>query len=209
MPELPAPAGVWADTCHRKGSVALRSFVAVELDEACRERLRAVIERLKPVAGGVRWVRAESLHLTLKFVGQLPEADLPSAVECLDEAAGSVGPFVMTAAGVSGFPARGTPRVVHVGLHEPTGALMALQKAVEGALAEHLHIPREERPFTAHVTLGRTKDSRRCPKVEAIAAVVPEQDFGRVSVDSFVLMRSDLRPDGAVYTLVHRFPLRG
>ncbi len=67
----------------------------------------------------------------------------------------------------------------------------------------------ERRRWTPHVTLGRVKDARRCPRVEQIAAAVPEQDFGRVEVDSFVLMASELRPAGAVYTPVHRFPLGG
>jgi 2'-5' RNA ligase len=97
--------------------------------------------------------------------------------------------------------------VIHVALHEPTGVLAALQKAVEDALADELSIAREDRPFTAHVTLGRTKDRHRCPAMDEIAAAVEKQDFGRVKVGSFVLMRSDLRPDGPVYTPVHRFSL--
>lgn len=185
----------------------MRSFLAVEVSEACRRALEGVIEQLRPLAPGVRWVRPEGLHLTLKFIGGLDEADLPRAVECLQAVALGGAPFTMGVSGISGFPPQGVPRVIHVELHEPTGALAALQKAVEDALADELNIAREDRPFTAHVTLGRTKDRRRCPEMDEIVAAVAAQDFGRVKVASFVLMRSDLKPDGAIYTPVHRFGL--
>lgn len=187
----------------------MRTFVAVELDDACRRALQGALEALRPTAPGVRWVKAESLHLTLKFIGALDEADLPRAVECLGAAAEGAESFSMTVSGLSGFPPRGVPRVIHVGLHEPTGALAALHRAVEGALAGELRIPKEKRRFVPHVTLGRTKDRRRCPSMDEISAAVADQDFGRVEVDSFVLMHSDLRPGGAVYTPLHRFPLSG
>jgi 2'-5' RNA ligase len=185
----------------------LRAFVAVELDDACRCALQAAIEKLRPVAGGIRWVKPGSLHLTLKFIGDLAEADLPRAVECLQQVAASACPFTMSASGLSGFPPRGIPRVVHVGLQEPTGVLGALQQAVERGLAEALGIAPEKRRFVPHITLGRTKDRRRCPRMDEIEEALESQDFGEVRVDSFVLMRSDLRPDGAVYTVLHRFAL--
>ena len=187
----------------------MRSFVAIELTEPCRRALRTAIETLQRLAPGVRWVRPESLHLTLKFIGATDEADLPRTIERLTAVAAGSGPFVMDVSGLSGFPPHGTPRVVHVELHEPTGTLMALQKAVEDAIVEELGAAREDRPFTAHVTLGRTKDRRDCPTVDELSAALKRQDFGQVSVESFVLMRSELRPGGAVYTPVPRFALGG
>lgn len=185
----------------------MRSFVAVEMSEACRRALQGAIEGLKPLAPGVRWVQPDSLHLTLKFIGDLAEADLPRTIERLEAVAAGSGPFTMGVSGMSGFPPHGTPRVVHVALQEPTGTLMALQKAVEDAIVEDLGVEREDRPFTAHVTLGRTKDRRGCPTMDELSAAVRDQDFGRVAVDSFILMRSELRPGGAVYSPVHRFAL--
>jgi len=187
----------------------MRTFIAVELDEACRRRLARAVELLRPMAGGVRWVSAESMHLTLKFIGEVDELAIPGAIDALGPAAEGAEPFTMRVAGVSGFPSRGRPRVIHVGIEEPGRALTALQAAVEAAVAEELGVSPERRRWTPHVTLGRVKDARRCPRVEEIAAAVPDQDFGRVDVDSFVLMASELRPNGAVYTPVHRFPLGG
>jgi 2'-5' RNA ligase len=185
----------------------MRSFIAVEIGDVCRRALEGVIEQLTSIARGVRWVKPDGLHLTLKFIGEMDEADLARAIECLQAVAVGSAPFVMSMSGISGFPPRGVPRVIYVELHEPTGVLAALQKEVEDELAEELNIAREDRPFAAHVTLGRTKDRSRCPSMDEIVAAVAAQDLGRVKVDSFVLMRSQLRPDGAIYTPVSRFPL--
>ncbi len=187
----------------------MRAFVAIELDEACREGLRKALEALRPAARGVRWVKPEALHLTLKFIGPLDETDLPRAIECLRPASAEAGPFVMNVSGLSGFPGRGAPRVIHVEVQEPTGTLVALQGRIDAALKEALGIPKEKREYVSHITLGRVKDRRACPSMAEVSAAVAEQRFGAVSVDSMVLMKSDLRPDGAVYTVVHRFPLGG
>lgn len=183
--------------------------MAIELNDACREAIQSALEELKPVVAGVRWVKPQAMHLTLKFIGQLDEADLPRAVECLQGAAAGSAPFTMAVSGLSGFPPRGTPRVVHVEVREPTGTVLALQREVDAALARELGIPREKRQFTPHVTLGRVKDRRACPKMDVISGAVADQDFGEVAVDCMVLMKSDLRPDGAIYTRLHSFALGG
>jgi 2'-5' RNA ligase len=185
----------------------VRTFVAIELDEACRAGLVRAIDALKPRAGGVRWVKPEALHLTLKFIGELRETDVPAAIECMMPVAAQVGPFAMAVSGLAAFPPRGAPRVIHVGVQEPTGALESLQVAVEHALHDALGVRREGRRYQAHVTLGRVKDPRRCPRTDELAASLPKQDFGAVEVDSFVLMWSELRADGPVYTPLHRFAL--
>lgn len=184
----------------------MRAFVAIELDEACRRALLAATERLKAAAPGVRWVRPTAMHLTLKFIGELPEADLPAAIECLGAACAGTGEFEMEVSGLSGFPARGTPRVVYAATHEPTGRLASLQRSVEEALAGELGLAQERRPFRAHITLGRVR-GRGCPPVGELSALIGDQVFGSVQIGSAVLMKSDLQPTGAIYTPVHRFPL--
>ncbi len=105
----------------------MRTFIAIELDEACRRRLVKAVELLRPTAGGVRWVSAESMHLTLKFIGEVDELDIPGAIEALGPAAEAGEQFTMRVSGVSGFPPHGRPRVIHVGIEEPDGVLAALQ----------------------------------------------------------------------------------
>lgn len=187
----------------------MRTFVAVELDQDCRDGLLRAIEALRPIGGGVRWVKESALHLTLKFIGELPEAELAAAVEALQPVAQAAQPFSMNVSGLSGFPRRGKPNVIFADVQEATGALNSLQKAVDGALGESLGIERERRRFVAHITLGRVKDRRQCSDVATLAGALKEDDFGTVAVSSFVLMKSDLTPQGAVYTPLHHFPLGG
>ncbi len=155
----------------------------------------------------MRWVKEQSLHVTLKFIGEISKLDLPTAIGALREAAGAAEPFTMRVAGIGGFPPRGTPRVVHAEAHDPTGQLQVLHSAVEEALAEELGVSPEDRRYIPHVTLGRVKRRRECPTIEELSGAVPDQEFGQVEVNSMVLMESELRPDGAVYTVLHRFSL--
>jgi 2'-5' RNA ligase len=185
----------------------VRAFVAIELDDACCGRLVRAISVLEPVVPGVRWLRPGAIHLTLKFIGDLAEEDVPAAISCIEPAAVEASPFEMTVEGLAGFPPRGVPRVIHVGVREESGVLLALQSAIDKALKGALGIAPEGRRYAPHITLGRTKRRDQCPTVAQIAAALDDDRFGVVAVDSFLLMESDLRPDGAVHTPVHRFDL--
>ena len=177
----------------------MRIFVAIELNEVCRAALEDGVAELRERVPGVRWVRPESLHLTMKFVGDLAEVDVPDVIDSLSDVVGSR--FEMHVAGISGFPSRGALRVIHAGVIDDDGDVLApLHAAVEEALG----MKPEARGFVPHITLGRVKKSR-----QDLSAADLEADtwFGRVGVDSFVLMRSVLGRGGAVYDVVHRFPL--
>jgi len=185
----------------------MRTFVAIELTDACRHRLAAAVEQLRGRAGGVKWVNAESAHLTLKFIGELPERDLPAAIEALRTAAQGAAPFSFRVQGISVFPPKGAPRVVHAPVEEPTGALAQLAQSVDHALCGGLGVAPEKRSFKPHITLGRVKKPRDCPPVETLAGLVPNADFGEVDVNEIILMKSDLTPRGALYTPVERVKL--
>ena len=136
----------------------MRTFVAIELDEECRRRLARAQEELRRGCGGVRWVHREGLHLTLKFIGELAEIDIPSAVSAISSAASQASLFRMTVEGISGFPPKGRPRIIFARIEEPRGVLLALAEAVDHGLCEALGIAREKRSFKSHVTLGRVKN---------------------------------------------------
>jgi len=185
----------------------MRTFVAIELDEATRRKLSAAVERLRRAAGDVKWVDAHGAHMTLKFIGDIEDKDLPAAVAALRAAAARSRPFVMRVHGISGFPPRGRPRVIHAPAEEPTGTLLALAEAVEEALFDAISVEPEDRSFKAHVTLGRVREGKHCPSVEELSRLVGDQEFGQVEVKEIVLMKSDLTPRGPVYTPLEHIPI--
>jgi 2'-5' RNA ligase len=136
----------------------VRLFVAIELPEDVRALLAAAAERLRASEAAVKWVAPANLHLTVKFLGEAEEARLPEIVAALERAARGAGPLEARVSGAGAFPSAHRPRVVWAGL-DAGAALPSLVDAVERALAP-LGFPREERPWSAHVTLGRVREER-------------------------------------------------
>jgi RNA 2',3'-cyclic 3'-phosphodiesterase len=155
------------------------------------------------VASDVAWVAETNLHVTLKFLGQIDDARVPSLVSALAAAAAGLTGFEVGVRGLGAFPSATRPRVVWAGLDAPQ--LTALANAVDAALAS-LGFPRESRPFSAHVTLGRVRESRR-PNRALAAALGRPVDFGFLAVSHVSLMRSELSPRGARYTELAAAPL--
>jgi 2'-5' RNA ligase len=182
----------------------VRSFIAIELDEELRANLKALQDRLRGQLAprSVRWVRPQGIHLTLKFLGDTPVARLDDIKTALAQAATEVGPFTFTVGGLGCFPNTRRPRVVWVGLQEPTGALVRLRDAVEAQVAP-LGFPTEKRRFSPHLTLGRVQRRASKSEVREIGEVVAAREIGTVDeMDVAVVchIKSDLRPSGAVYT---------
>jgi 2'-5' RNA ligase len=197
---------------HKKGwPKMIRSFIAIDLPENIKDALRDVGERLRRDVpdSSVRWSRVSGIHLTLKFLGDVNEADLAAIKAMLVQVGQRHAPFSITIGGVGCFPNFRRPRVVWVGVEEEHGGLSALQRDVEESLVP-LGFEREKRAFHPHLTLGRTRRGVRHSdqtRIGDVIASADEGEFGRIHVASFRLMRSDLRPDGAVYTPLEVFSL--
>ena len=176
----------------------LRAFLALDLDPVAKQRVVELISRLKGDMAGVRWVRPEGLHLTLRFLGWTDEGALSRIQERLAGPARACPPADVPLTALGLFPERGAPRILWVGLALPD-PLHALQRACEDAARRERFEP-EERAFTPHLTLGRWKD--RAPR-----PALPATDLGTARIDHLTLYRSDLRPDGAVYTPLRVFDL--
>ncbi len=173
----------------------LRAFVAVELPAEGREALRQLQARWRPLAPpGARWTDPQGIHLTLKFLGDLPQDRVPLVTEALEQAAQGVPPFTLALGEPGAFPNLRRPRVLWVGIMGEIKPLLRLQRRVEEALAT-LELSREERPFSAHLTLARVRDPRQA--VPAFPGSVPSFEW---RVERIVLMRSTLLPSGALYT---------
>jgi len=182
----------------------LRTFIAIELDEPMREALARVQEELQVAAppGSVRWVRPESIHLTLKFLGDTPVAQVEEIKQALAAAAAEVAPFSFTVEGLGCFPNSRRPRVLWVGVEEPTGALETLWQAVEAHVAP-LGWPTEGRGFQPHLTLGRVQRRVSSAERRALGELIERSDVGRlgsIAVHGVSFIRSELKPTGAVYT---------
>jgi 2'-5' RNA ligase len=183
----------------------MRLFIAVNLPSEVRERLAAEQDRLRRAQADVSWVRAENIHVTLKFLGETEEKRLERIRPALREVARSGAPFSIQVSGLGSFGGR-IPRVVWVGLQEGAEPLSRLAKDIEAALAR-LGFPRERRGFTAHITLGRVRSAKNVGALLTALAQTETGPFGSVEVNQFELMRSELRPTGSVYTVLDRFPL--
>ena len=181
----------------------MRAFVGVPVGAAVAARIGAVRNEVGGEA--VRWVPAENLHLTLKFLGNVEEAQVASICSALREALADTAGFCVTARGLGVFPASRRPRVLWIGLAAPE--LGQVAGWVERAL-EPLGVERAATRFQPHVTIGRW----RRPESQGVAlreelARWRDREFGVVRVDEVTLFQSVLRPAGAVYSALEVFPL--
>ena len=189
----------------------LRTFVALPLSEALHDQLAEVQKPLKRRCPGesVRWVDPHSIHLTLFFLGEILPNCIPSVKEALHVVARTMVPFTFHVEGLGAFPNVKRPRVIWVGLQEPTGKLALLHQAVNEALS-HVGFKPENRPFNPHLTLGRVRRQTAAEELRKIEKVIVETSVDRVGTEDateIILFRSILKPGGAEYTPLERFPL--
>lgn len=183
-----------------------RIFVAVPLAPPLREAIGDLERRLQAAGARLRWIRPENLHFTLRFLGQISDAQLSRARTAAREAAGDVGAFSIVLAGVGAYPSPRRPQVIWVGVREGAEALRALAERLDDRLARQ-RFPREPREFQGHLTLARLREHRLWPDVSRAIALHEMEVLGRLDVASLVVMESLLRPQGALYTPVEEVPL--
>ena len=183
-----------------------RLFVAIRIAPEVAERLCQAQAELDPLLSDIRWIKRESLHLTLKFLGAVEEARIQGIQSALQTALAPLPRFTVSCRGLGVFPAIRRPRVLWAGLEG--GALPSLAGATDATL-EPLGFPREEREFKPHLTIGRWRETARGD--DALRRELDRwrhHDFGASAVDEAVLFQSVLKRDGAVYTALTVFPLR-
>ncbi len=190
----------------------VRTFVAIELPGEVHLALARVIADLRPAAGvAVRWVNPEGVHLTLKFLGEIEAARVSETTRVLDIACAPVAKFNLGLGAPGAFPNPNAPRVLWIGITGNLNTLVALQRRVDDGL-HYLGFAKEDRAFSPHLTLGRVREGvapgQRRALGEALAncQVPPLDSF---PVDGVALMRSQLTPQGPIYTRLHRAPLGG
>jgi 2'-5' RNA ligase len=195
----------------------MRLFVALDIDDAIRGRIVRFLEGVREFAPEARWVRAESLHVTLKFIGAQSEDEVERIKHALETIAANG--FEMKLRGYGFFPSVRAPRVFWVGIEAGAG-LTSLATTVDETLAR-LGIPKEEHSFNAHLTLARgaggsgsprrqTGDApnRNFHKLQEQLAALPAPEFGTMAAHEFFLYQSQLSPGGSKYTKLAGFALR-
>ena len=177
----------------------IRSFIAIDISVEVRRALDAFIREMKPTGRDVKWVKVEGVHLTLKFLGNISKSMIPKVKDAMEKASTAVAPFEVKVEGAGAFPNMRKPRVFWTGLIEPTGKLAALAKRLDEEM-KPLGFAPEMREFKPHLTLGRT---RQGGKPDASAEFIQKSQakvFGAFQANSLILFRSELKPDGAVYS---------
>ena len=184
----------------------IRSFIAIDFPEETRTALEDVQKRLKQSGAGVRWVKPGSIHLTLKFLGNIHPAQVEDIALAVAQEVRDEPPITLGAAGLGAFPSRRKPRVIWIGMEGEVQRLNAIQARVDNAL-EPLGFAREKRGFRPHLTIGRVKDRRKLQALIDAMAELKIPEFDSFDVTEIILYKSDLRPTGAIYTKLHRMSL--
>ena len=188
----------------------VRVFVSVGLSDEAREQLLDAVNRIRgEVPDGIQWADPSGMHLTLKFLGNIPSSRVALLGECVDQFSGVHSPFSLTLSGLGVFSNRRAPRVLWAGVDGNLEALAQLQLGAEDAITS-LGYPPEERPFRPHVTLGRPRrtisDGERTRIGSVVSALEPPYPVSW-EVESVDVMRSELHPSGARYTVLRSSPL--
>ena len=201
-------------------TIKMRIFIGIDLDPEVRTRIARFLEGVEGFAPEARWAHPESLHITLKFIGEQTPEQVAAITERLRRVESAA--FEIRCAGYGFFPTAKAPRVFWIGI-QAAPQLAALAENIDVATAE-LGIPREDRPFSPHLTLARAGAGRssgspkwrkgdapntRFEVLEKRLAAMGEIDFGTMTAREFILYQSQLSPGGSKYTKLQRFPLLG
>jgi len=182
---------------------AIRAFIAInispEIGQMLETTLRELLQELKGIP--VRWVPVKNIHITLKFLGDVSVSNLDVLKKIISGEAAAHEPFEISAGGLGAFPSIKRPRVIWVDVQAPA-ELTALQRAIDNETAR-LGYPKEDRPFSPHLTIGRVSRNTNADELRRLSAALTNTKPGFVEsakVEDVFLYRSNLQPSGAIYT---------
>jgi RNA 2',3'-cyclic 3'-phosphodiesterase len=181
----------------------MRAFIAIDLPDALHAALAEAQQNFRSAARDARWTRPEGIHLTLKFLGEISDAQLKQVVEALSQL-GPFAPFSVEIKGFGCFPQVRRPRVFWAGVVAPP-ALAELVTHIESRM-EKVGFAREDRAFSPHLTLARFQVPRPQPALEAAISAHANTPLGSFNASEFFLFESKLSPQGAQYRKIIRFP---
>jgi len=177
----------------------IRIFIAIELPQDIKENLQSLQEELKKANADVKWVKPENIHLTLKFLGYVPASQIPEIIQELKSGLDGFGTFSVEIAKLGSFPEKGKPRVIWTGVNSGSENIVRLQNKVEDFLKK-FNFPIEERKYTPHLTIGRVRGLQNIKLLQDLIGTRNNVQFGNMNVENVSIIRSDLKPEGPVYT---------
>ncbi len=177
----------------------VRVFIATTLPDPILKRIGVVRDHVKRHGFNIKWVRSGNIHLTLKFLGAVGSDDIDAIGAAMTEAVQPLAPFFLLSRGVGVFPGIKRPRVFWTGIDGDVASLVELQKTLDGRL-HAIGYRKDARPFVGHLTIGRVKGRLHTGKLENAIQKFEGFRTEAFSVDTIHLIRSDLKPTGAVYT---------
>lgn len=185
----------------------MRTFIAIEIPAEIKKEMAKVQDELKRSGADAGWTRPEGIHLTLKFLGEVPETKIEEIKNALVRAAEATSRFRLKIAGAGAFPNPKNPRVVWLGVSGDIDNLSALQGSVEESMTA-MGFDREERAFSPHLTLARIKYLRPRYSWQTAIDGIKDIRLAEFDVDHVSLVKSDIKPSGAVYTEISRARLK-
>jgi 2'-5' RNA ligase len=189
--------------------MAIRSFLAFELPSDIRQTLSAISEDGRAARLKIRWIRVANIHLTVVFMGDVEEAQIGPIREVVRGVCDQYAPFYIQVNGAGMFGSRRSPRVLWVGLGADVDRMSSFRDDLQKGLAP-FGIKEERRPFTPHLTLGRfRKGAYADGRLDDLLSKYQALNGSECILRELALFKSDLKPDGAVYTRLGQWPLSG
>ena len=182
----------------------IRCFIAVEIPEPILNVIAAYLSKLKQISREVRWVRADTIHLTLKFLGEIERSRLATVQSSLEGISAQANPFSLEISGCGAFPGKSRPRVFWLGMSaDKESPLLSVQRWIEKEMAD-LGFESENRRFSPHLTLGRVKSPADFSDIFRYFDKHPFPPM-RFNVDHVALIQSHLKPSGAEYEVLREY----
>jgi len=188
----------------------MRTFIAIELPKEIRDSLANLQDKLKSTGADVKWVEPDNIHLTLKFLGEIDDQKLDKITSILENIAKDKNSFHIFISSIGAFPRISSPRVIWVGIDMGEKETKGIVKALEEKI-EKIGIPKEDRPFSSHITIGRTRSALNLQKL-AEGLKTLENDLkikvAEFDVTKITLFKSTLTPKGPIYEVLKETNLK-
>lgn len=185
----------------------MRTFIAIDFDEAVKNELNTFIQELRKFPVNMRWAHSKGMHLTLKFLGEIKEGQIPAIKEQLEKITSLWESFTLNIRGTGWFPPKNRfPRILWAGCQE-SETILALQSRIESEL-EKLDFHKEKRKYHPHLTLGRVRTNKNIDMIVNELTRQKDKDFGTMMVEKVTFFQSTLKPTGAEYTVLSEHKLK-